>query len=455
MSGDLPLVRQLPNGLVLHAVEARHAPVVSLWVWYHVGGRNEVPGTTGMSHFLEHMLFKGTPLHPKGDLDRLLARYGASWNAFTNPDVTCYFETVPKERYRTALRLEADRMRGALIAPEEVEAERTVIVSEREGYENDPSFLLGEEVQAVAFSRHTYGQGVIGSKDEIKLMTRDGLYEHYRRFYSPANAYVVVVGDGEAEALLDAAAAAFEPVSGDPPPPAPKAPEPPQMGEKRVVVRRAGGALPMVQLAFRSPRATDPQSVALSGLTVVLSGGGGAGEGASGRSSRLYRALVDAGLATETEASYSLMKDPYLFWVEASLRPDVPHAKVEAAILAELERIASEPLGDDELARVRRQVLAATAYPTDTTTGRAYQLGQLLSSGAARSIGEWYDRLASLTAEDLRAAAAATFAERSRTVGWYVPDDHVASRPGAPAPGAPPPEDPDHRGAAPPEDPPR
>ena len=109
----------------MHALEARHAPVVSLWVWYHVGGRNEVPGTTGMSHFLEHMLFKGTPKHPKGDLDRLLARYGALWNAFTSEDVTCYFETVPAERYPVALELEADRMRNALITTEETEAERT------------------------------------------------------------------------------------------------------------------------------------------------------------------------------------------------------------------------------------------------------------------------------------------------------------------------------------------
>ncbi|HUQ17948.1 MAG TPA: pitrilysin family protein, partial [Candidatus Saccharimonadales bacterium] len=149
---------------MIHALEARHAPVISLWVWYHVGGRNEVPGTTGMSHFLEHLLFKGTPAHPKGDLDRLLARYGAQWNAFTNEDVTCYFETVPRDHYGTALELEADRMRNCLIDNGETEAERTVIVSEREGYENDPSFLLGEAAQAVAFDRHPYGQGVIGSK---------------------------------------------------------------------------------------------------------------------------------------------------------------------------------------------------------------------------------------------------------------------------------------------------
>ncbi|MBM4435492.1 MAG: insulinase family protein, partial [Chloroflexi bacterium] len=236
---DLPATRRLDNGLVLYAASARHAPVVSLWVWYHVGGRNEVPGTTGMSHFLEHMLFKGTPAHPKGDLDRLLARYGAMWNAFTNEDVTCYFETVPKERYGTALELEADRMRNALVDPAETEAERTVIVSEREGLENDPSFLLREELVSIAFTRHTYGQGVIGSKEEIQSIPRDGLYEHYRRFYSPGNAYVVVVGDGDdEETLLEKAAAAFAPLEGGEPAPPVRAPEPPQHGEKRVTVRR-------------------------------------------------------------------------------------------------------------------------------------------------------------------------------------------------------------------------
>ena len=272
---------------MIHALEARHAPVVSLWVWYHVGGRNEVPGTTGMSHFLEHMLFKGTPSHPKGDLDRLLARYGAQWNAFTSEDVTCYFETLPKSRYATALELEADRMRNALISPEETEAERTVIVSEREGLENDPSFLLGEELQAVAFSRHPYGQGVIGSKDEIKIMPRDGLYAHYRRFYAPNNAYVVVAGDDAAGELADRAAAAFAPLEpskelGEPP----RAPEPRQHGERRIVVHRAGGSLPIVMLAFRSPRATDPTAPALSALSVALAGTSGGSDGASGRSSR-------------------------------------------------------------------------------------------------------------------------------------------------------------------------
>ena len=408
---------------MFHALEAHHAPVVSLWVWYHVGGRNEVPGTTGMSHFLEHMLFKGTPTHPKGDLDRLLARYGAMWNAFTNEDVTCYFETVPKARYHTALELEADRMRNALISLEETEAERTVIVSEREGLENDPSFLLGEELQAVAFSRHPYGQGVIGSKDEIKLMPRDGLYAHYHRFYAPNNAYVVVVGDDDAAHLADMAAKAFESLEpsrdlGQPP----RAPEPPQRGERRIVVHRAGGTLPLVMMAFRAPRATDPRAPALAALAVTLAGTSAGSDGASGRSSRLHRAIVEKGLATDVDVSFRLTKDPHLFWVDATLRPETAHLEVERIMLRELEKVATEEIGDAEFARVKRQLLAATAFGTDTITWRAYRCGEILSTGAATSIVEWYDKLAAVTREQIREAAAATFTESSRNVGWFIPE---------------------------------
>ncbi|TME64119.1 MAG: insulinase family protein [Chloroflexi bacterium] len=399
----------------MHALEARHAPVVSLWVWYQVGGRNEVPGTTGMSHFLEHMLFKGTPRHPKGDLDKLLARYGALWNAFTSEDVTCYFETVPAERYPVALELESDRMRNALITVEETEAERNVIVSEREGLENDPSFLLGEQLQAVAFSRHPYAQGVIGSKDEIKLMTRDGLYAHYRRHYAPNNAYFIVAGDAPASELLDRAAAAFGPLDAEAPIEPPKAPEPPQYGERRVIVRRAGGALPIIQIGHKAPRAADPRAAALSLLAVALGGAtAGGGEAASGRSSRLYRALVDTGLATTVDASFQLMKDPYLFVTEAHLRPGVTHERVERVILDELEKIARSALTDDEFSRVRRQMLSASAFMTDTITWRAFRFGQLLATGAAASLGEWYDRLAAVTAEDVRAAAESVFQEKGR-----------------------------------------
>ena len=406
---------------MIHALQARHAPVVSVWVWYHVGGRNEVPGTTGMSHFLEHMLFKGTPAHQKGDLDRLLARYGAQWNAFTNEDVTCYFETVPRDRFEVALELEADRMRNALISTEEVEAERTVIFSEREGLENDPSFLLGESLQAVAFDRHPYGQGVIGSKFEVQRMTRDGLYAHYRRHYAPNNAYVVVVGDDDATTLVEKAAAAFGPVAAEDILAQPLAPEPPQMGEKRLVVHRAGGALPIVQIGFHTAAAADPAAAALQALAVALAGGGG-GDAASGRSSRLYRGLIEKELATEVDASFGLTKDPFLFMLEATVRPGITHRAVEDALLGELQRIAEEPIDEPEFSRVRRGLLASVAFPSDTITWRAFRLGSLLSTGAADSIGAWYDALAAVTPADVQRAAKDTFVERSRTVGHFIPE---------------------------------
>ena len=187
------------------------------------------------------------------------------------------------------------------------------------------------------------------------------------------------------------------------------------------MVRRAGGTLPLVMIAFRAPRATDALAPALTALAVALAGTSG-GDGASGRSSRLHRAIVEKGLATEAEASFRLTKDPHLFWIEAQLRPEVTHDEVERALKAELDRIATELITEAELARVRRQLLAATAFGTDTITWRAYRCGELLSTGAAPSIADWYDKIAAVTREQIRDAAAATFTERTRNVGWFVPE---------------------------------
>ena len=201
----------------------------------------------------------------------------------------------------------------------------------------------------------------------------------------------------------------------------PKAPEPAQHGERRIVVRRAGGTLPLVMIAFRAPRATDPMAPALTALAVALAGTSG-GDGASGRSSRLHRAIVEKGLATEAEASFRLTKDPHLFWIEAQLRPEITHDEVERALKVELDKVATELITEAELARVRRQLLAATAFGTDTITWRAYRCGELISTGAATSIAEWYEKIASVTREQIRDAAAATFTERTRNVGWFVPE---------------------------------
>ena len=192
---DSLTIHQLGNGLTVLLKEIHTAPIVSSWVWYGVGSRNEVPGKTGVSHWVEHMQFKGTQKRTAQDMDHTIARLGGYWNAFTSPDWTAYFETLPASALETALELEADRMTNSLFDPLEVETERTVIISEREGSENDPQFLLNEAVQAHAFKHHPYRNEVIGSKEDLLSLTREDLYAHYRQTYQPANAILCLAGD--------------------------------------------------------------------------------------------------------------------------------------------------------------------------------------------------------------------------------------------------------------------
>ena len=185
----------LDNGLKVILKEVHTAPVVSTWIWYRVGSRNEVEGLTGLSHWVEHMMFKGSKLFAKGEIMRLVERQGGYANAMTSYDFTTYYETLPSRHAELALQIEADRMLGATFDPAEVEAERTVIIAEREDSENEPHYVLGEEMSAVAFRLHPYHHRTIGWKEDLLHITRDHLYAHYRRFYIPNNAILVIVGD--------------------------------------------------------------------------------------------------------------------------------------------------------------------------------------------------------------------------------------------------------------------
>ena len=192
----------LDNGLTVVLKEMHHAPVTTFFVWYRVGSRNEKPGYTGISHWVEHMMFKGTPQFPGGTLDRAVSREGGRWNAFTWLDFTAYYETMPADRIDLALRLEADRMVNTIMEPDITETERTVIISERHMYENYPTFLLSEELQAAAFRVHPYHHEVIGDEVDLTTMSREDLYQHYRRFYAPNNAIAVAVGDFDTGKML-------------------------------------------------------------------------------------------------------------------------------------------------------------------------------------------------------------------------------------------------------------
>ena len=422
-----PTIRSvLSNGLVVLLREVHAAPVATFWAWYRVGSRNEVPGITGISHWVEHMLFKGTPTLGKGEFSRLVNRHGGSWNGFTWKDFTAYFETLPAEHIGLGIQIESDRMCHSLFDPEEVESERTVIISEREGAENNPEYALYEEVEAAAYRVHTYRHAVIGYKSDLLAMTRDDLIRHYRTYYNPNNAVVVAVGDFDSQALLARVREAFEPIPPGPKPPPVRSVEPPQEGERRVMVRRPGGAVPQLQMAFHAPAATDPDFFPCLVLDGVLSGFKGpgvfGGEAMGVRSSRLYRALVERQLTVDAGSSFRPTLDPTLFEIGASLRPGVPPERVEAAVLAELQRLCEEPVGAEELDKVHKQARAQWVYAADGVSGQAVLLGSSEIVTDNEYLARFLDRMTAVTPEAMQRVAAKVFAEVNRTVGWYIPE---------------------------------
>ena len=218
----------LSNGMKVLLKAIHTAPLISSWVWYRVGSRDEVNGRTGVSHWVEHMQFKGTPEFPASMLDKAISREGGMWNAMTYLDWTTYYETMPAEKIDLGLRLEADRMVNSAFDEKEVSSERTVVISEREGNENEPQFVLGEAVQSAAFRVHAYHHEVIGDMADLHSMTRDDLYEHYRTYYLPNNAVMAVAGDFETGQMLERIKELYEPIPDGPEPERLARPEPEQ-----------------------------------------------------------------------------------------------------------------------------------------------------------------------------------------------------------------------------------
>ncbi len=415
----------LPNGLRVLIQESHAAPVATFMLWYRVGSRNEIAGYTGISHWVEHLLFKGTPSHPAGTLTRLVDRLGGRWNAFTWKDYTAYFEMLPVEHIDVAIGLEADRMQHTIFDPDVIASERTVIISEREGAENYPSYYLREEVEALAFKAHPYRQPVIGWKEDLRAITRDDLYRHYRTYYHPSNATAVVVGDFETSRMAAAVEHAYGSIAPGDPVPAVRAAEPEQSGERRVVLRRPGGATAQVLMAFHVPAAGHPDLPALMVLDGFLSGFKGVAPfdgGGGGRSSRLYRALVDRGLATEVFSGLTPSIDPTLFRTSATARSGVDPSAVEAAVHAEIARLQDEPAGPAELNKVRRQAQAQFVYLRDGVFRRAMALGAFATVDRPETLYALVEGVARVTADDVTRVARAYLTDRRRTVGWYVPD---------------------------------
>jgi zinc protease len=416
---------QLENGLTVLLREMHHAPVASFWVWYHVGSRNEMTGNTGISHWVEHMLFKGTPDYPQGEFDKAVAREGGTFNGMTWIDFTTYFETLPSDRIDLALRVESDRMINAVFDLEETSLERTVIISERQGNENSPGFLLGEALQAAAFQAHAYHHPVIGWMHDLETMTRDQLYSYYRTFYTPNNATIAVAGDFDSEVMLGRIRELFGQIPAGPALPELAAREPAQRGERRVVVE-GPGTTSYLEIAYHAPRALDPDFFPMAVLDTILGGAKGMslwGGGAPNRSSRLYKALVETELAADADCTMSPTVDPFLFTFSATVRAGRALQEVEAAMLAEIERVMDEPVSEEELQKAIKQTRAQFAYSSESVTDQGYWLG--LSEVVADVT--WFDtfleRLSTVTVGDVHRVAQTYLRPTRRSVGWYVPAD--------------------------------
>jgi len=414
----------LPNGLRVLTHEVHAAPVVSVYVWYHVGSRNEHVGITGISHFVEHMMFKGSTQFGPGEASRLITRTGGWDNGMTWLDYTTYLETLPAAALDLPLRIEADRMAHATFAPNEVEHEKTVVLSEREGDANDPGFYLSMAVRAAAFMAHPYHLPTIGWKSDVLAYNRAEAVDYYGTYYAPNNATLVIVGDFDTKAVLERVGELFGSIPAKPAPPKVITVEPQQEGERRLMVRRPG-ASGLIEMAFHVPAATHPDHYALDVIESVLG---------TGRTSRLYQALVEKHLAVSADASNYTDLDPTVFEVDITLPQGVTHEPAEKAALAEIEKLTTDLISERELQRAKNQAKASFVYGSDSVSSLGYRLGFFDVVANYRLLYEYVARIDAVTREQVRDAARAYLRADNRTVGWFIPTGGAApAAPGAPA----------------------
>jgi zinc protease len=424
---DSVLRTRLRNGLEIRLKEIHTAPLISSWIWYRVGSRNEYAGITGISHWVEHMQFKGTPKFPAGMLDRAISRDGGYWNALTWVDWTSYFETMPADRIDLALQLEADRMVHSEFAPSEVKSERTVIISERQGHENEPTFRLYEEVQAASFRVHPYHHTVIGDMADLQAMTRDTLYNHYRRFYIPNNAVLAVAGDFRARSMLKRIRELFGPIPRGPRPEFQPRLEPEQYGERRVTVE-GPGETPFLNVVYHVPPGIDPDFYPLAVLDSILTGASSLnffGSGISNKTSRLYRALVEGELAASIRGGLSATIDPYLYSINVVVRPDHTAEETLEALDREIEKLMAHPIEMEELTKAIKQARALFAYNSESITNQAFWLGFSEMFAEYVWFETYLDRLVEVTPEDVLEVARKYLSPSNRVVGIYLPQPEI------------------------------
>jgi zinc protease len=416
---------QLENGLKILLKEIHTAPIVSHWVWYRVGSRYEKPGLTGISHWVEHMQFKGTPGFPAGVLDKAISRDGGMWNAFTHLDWTTFFETMPADKIDLSIALEADRMLHSVYDPAEVESERSVVISEREGSENEPLFLLDEAVQSASFKSHPYRNEVIGSITDLRAITRDDLYAHYRKHYNPGNAVIAMAGDFRSDEMLEKLVKTYQGIPGSPVSAPMIGGEDLPAGEQRVNVHGPGQTT-YLQLAYHAPPARDEDFYAFTILDSLLTGpsslnmfGGGS---ISNKTSRLYRCLLEGEYAVSVNGSLQATYDPYLYNITITLRPEHSAEAVLEQLDRELEKLREETISQAEVERAAKQARALFVYGSENITNQAFWLGYSEMFDHYAWFTTYADKLARVTPEAVKRVLEKFLHADQRVVGVYHPD---------------------------------
>ena len=411
--------RTLSNGLKVIVKEDHRAPVLVQQIWYRTGSMDEITGKTGVAHVLEHMMFKGTKAVPAGEFSRRIAAAGGRENAFTSSDYTAYFQQLQKSQLPLAMKLESDRMHNLNLTEAEFSKEIKVVMEERRMRTDDePHALMNEKMMATIFEEHPYQHPVIGWMDDLELLTVNDARDWYRRWYAPNNATLVIAGDVKADEVFALAQRYYGSIPKVAHPPRRKFTEPPQIGIKRLVVK-APAELPQLVMAYHAPVIANPEQdwkpYALEVLAGVLSGS---------ESARLNKHLVrEQQIASAADAGYdSTSRGPSLFTLEATPSTGKTASDVEAALRQEIAQLIKDGVSEEELKRVKAQVMAAEVYKLDSVFYQAMQIGQMESIGLGhRAIQVMLEKRQAVTAEQVQQVAKEYLQDDNLTVAVLDP----------------------------------
>ena len=408
--------RTLKNGMKVLVQSDHGIPNVALYIFYRIGSRNERPGTTGLSHFFEHMMFNGAKKYGPGELDRVMEANGGSNNAYTTQNVTVYQDWFPRTALSTIYDIEADRIRDLNFEPQKIESERGVVASERRlSVDNSNNGILDEQLWATAYVAHPYQWPVVGWMSDIEHWTMEDLKHHFEMGYSPSNATMVVVGDVTPEEIFQLCEKYIEPIPSHTPPPAVTTVEPEQLGERRLVVHKPA-ELPLLIIGYHVPKTNNPDFYALNILRTVLF---------LGESSRMYQRLVDKDqIALSVESQVENGFDPTLLEITAQPKQGVDPQACEKAIYEELERTKNALISDQELEKAKNIRLVEFYRQMRTISGRANTIGTYeVFFGDYDRLFEAAKNYGAVTKEEVQRVAKLYFGANNRTVATLLPEN--------------------------------